>query len=140
MAVSTATLADRIREYVREKFVMPARSSGKQRFLVRAGDVHRALRLFNRMPAVCSALRQRQFLHDNGLKIVEQSGPPSGASSTVTITYELTSWANRPPSRENAISDFLAMQGALRDVFQALGGGERFLREERAAWDDDVQS
>jgi hypothetical protein len=49
------TQAHRIRQFVLDHFIAPARAGGRSEVVVRAGDVHRATGLANAMPAVCSA-------------------------------------------------------------------------------------
>lgn len=127
-------LAETIRRHVEQEYVRPARNRGDRGFTVVAGDVHRALRLSNRIPPVCSALQTKRLLQDNHLRIVQRSGPPSGQSTTVAITYEFADSEETTGSAPDLAESLLRFRGALRDVFQALGGGEKFLREERAAW------
>jgi hypothetical protein len=81
-----ARLADVIRWFVEEQYVIPARANKTAQFTVRAGDVHAAMRLSSRMPAVCSVLESARFLRKNGLKLVERRGPRQGAN--VYFTYE----------------------------------------------------
>jgi hypothetical protein len=121
--------ADRIRSYGREKYVQPARHKQAKRFAIRAGDVVRDLRLAGRTPAVCSALKSRQFLQHNGLRLVETAGPKSGMSTTVVYTYEFLDEVRTPPPQEDP---WLRLRGALKDVFAEVGGGESYLRAERS--------
>ena len=119
--------ADRIRVHGKEKYVLPARGRKERRFSIRAGDVVRELHLNGRTPAVCSALKSREFLRDNNLQLVERTGPPSGQSTTVTYTYEFLD--TKPSSPRD--DPWIRLRGALRDVFAELGGGEQYLRAER---------
>jgi hypothetical protein len=119
--------ADRIRVHGKEKYVLPARGRKERRFSIRAGDVVRELHLNGRTPAVCSALKSREFLRDNNLQLVERTGPPSGQSTTVTYTYEFID--SKPASPKD--DPWIRLRGALRDVFAELGGGEQYLRAER---------
>ena len=100
-----------------------------KRFSIRAGDVVRELRLSGNTPAVCSALKTREFLQENNLRLVDKSGPPSGQSTTVTYTYEFIDHEEKdsPPT-----DPWLKVRGIAKDLFAALGGGEAFIREERA--------
>ena len=123
-----AKTADRIRAYGREKYVDPARARRTRRFSIRTGDVVRALKLNDRVRAVCSALKSRSFLEDNGLKLVDKNGPPSLQSTTVTYTYEFVVTAK--PS-ENSPDPWTQLRGALKQVFAEFGGGEAYLRQER---------
>jgi hypothetical protein len=80
---------------------------------------------------VCSALKTRKFLQDNNLRLVDSSGPPSGQSTTVTYTYEFVGEEkdDKGVDRQDAWN---RLRGALKDVFAELGGGENYLRNERA--------
>lgn len=78
-------LSDRIREHALRCHVEPARKAGSARLTIRAGDVCRELGLRNRTPAVCSALRTRQFLERAGLELLERKGPPQ--STTTRFHY-----------------------------------------------------
>ena len=122
--------ADRIRSLGREKYVIPARARNEDRFSIRAGDVGRELKLSG-VNQVCSALKTRKFLQDNSLRLVDSSGPPSGQSTTVTYTYEFVDKErdNKGVDRQDAWN---RLRGALKDVFAELGGGENYLRNERA--------
>lgn len=121
--------ADRIRQYATEKYVLPARQQRHKRLSIRAGDVVRELKLTGKTPAVCSALKTREFLQSNDLQLVDTSGPKSGQSTTVVYTYEFASSKQSPPEAEDSWS---RLRGALKDVFAELGGGEAYLRAERS--------
>ena len=121
--------ADRIRIYGQEKYVLPARQRKHRRFSIRVGDVVRELKLTGRSaPAVCSALKTREFLHSNDLQLVDTSGPKSGQSTTVVYTYEFTGTKQSSPHEEDS---WKRLRGALKGVFAELGGGETYLRAER---------
>jgi hypothetical protein len=126
---------DRVREYARQHYIEPARRRGEMKVKIVAGDVHRALRLTNRVPLVVSALGSREFLRKNHLHIENKEGPPSMQSTTVTFTYALEEIA--PPKPEQ--DPFYALRGVAKDVFRELGGGEAFLKAERDAWPDDPE-
>jgi hypothetical protein len=138
--------ADEIRSYARERYVMPARGQHEKRFSIRTGDVVRDMRLVGgRVPAVCSALRTRKFLKENALRLVSRAGPESGQSTTVTYTYEfLDSESSSGPVRPSgsggspqpAQDAWNRLRGALKDVFAEYGGGEAYLRAERASFRD----
>lgn len=135
--------ADRIRMLGRERYVVPARARNEERFSIRAGDVVRELRLSG-VNQVCSALKTRKFLQDNNLRLVDLSGPPSGQSTTVTYTYEFLSEEAAPAARSSGSvgtsqsrqEAWEKLHGALKDVFAAYGGGEAYLRAERASLRD----
>lgn len=124
--------ADEIRTYARERYVVPARRQREKRFSIKAGDVVRGMRLvYGSTPAVCSALRTREFLAENALRLVSRKGPESGQSTTTTYTYEFVGEETDSvtPNRQDAWN---RLRGALKDVFAELGGGENYLRNERA--------
>lgn len=121
--------ADRIRVYGRERYVLPARQRKHKRFSIKVGDVVRELKMTGRTPAVCSALKTREFLQNNDLHLVDTSGPKSGQSTTVVYTYEFV--GAKQPSL-TAVDSWGRLRGALKDVFTELGGGEAYLRAERS--------
>jgi hypothetical protein len=124
------TKADVIRLHGKEKYVAPARQRQEKRFSIRTGDVLRDLKLSGRAPAICSALKTREFLEENALRLVSRTGPPSGQSTTVTYTYEFADKeTDEGVDRQDAWN---RLRGALKDVFAELGGGENYLRNERA--------
>jgi hypothetical protein len=55
------TQADRIRKFVLDHYVSPARAEGRAEIAIRTGDVHQAMSLANAMPNVCSAIGSAKF-------------------------------------------------------------------------------
>ncbi len=128
------TLSDGVREHARKIYVEPARSRGDATVGILVKDVVRDLQLFNRTPLVCQALRSDKFLESNDLTIEKDDGPPSGLGTTVNITYRL---GGKHEAQSTAVeSPFLRARGVAKEVFASLGGGEAFIRAERAAWGD----
>jgi hypothetical protein len=123
--------ADRIRILGRERYVIPARARNESRFSIRTGDVARELKLSG-INQVCSALKTREFLQDNNLRLVDKSGPPSLQSTTVTYTYEFVDSKKEQTRALDRQEAWERLRGALKDVFAELGGGENYLRNERA--------
>jgi hypothetical protein len=124
------SVADAIRSFAARNYVDPARRKGSELVEIRVGDVHKALKLRNRVPNVSSALRSRIFLEQNGLKLEKESGPPSGMGTRTTFKYRLLEKReSRPTSREDP--DFEKLRGLLKEALAELGGGEAFLRRER---------
>jgi hypothetical protein len=132
------TQADEIRSFAGRQWVFPAKQHGDNTFTIVSGEVHRSMGLRDRMPNVCSALGSREFLNANGLTLVSREGPPSGKSSTVRFTYafrgDAESGGAKPASEGGGWDAFLALRGVAREVFEGYGGGEEFLRNERAAF------
>ena len=129
--VSSSSTADSIRQHATNRYVLPAQRQRDRTFSINVGGVHKELGLNNRIPAVCSALTSRKFLGENRLHLVSWTGPPSGKSTTVTYTYEFVHGAEdrRTMDRQEAWN---RLRGALKDAFAELGGGENYLRNERA--------
>lgn len=129
-------LADQIRSYAQEQYVVPARGQRERQFSIRVGEVVRDMKLVGgRVPAVCSALRTREFLDKNALRLVSHTGPVSGQSTTVTYVYEFIDGGKniKALDRQDAWN---RLRGALKDVFAEYGGGEAYLRAERASFRD----
>src|SRR3984885_15747767 len=90
--------ADKIRKHGRERYVRSALDQKAKSFSIRAGDVVRELKMNGRAPSVCSALKSREFLQDNNLRLVQKTGPKSGQSTTVIYTYEFVN--THPPTAQ----------------------------------------
>jgi hypothetical protein len=115
-----------VRRYIRDRYVRPAMREGRSTFRVRVGEVHKALGFSNRVPLVCNALSSRKFQQENSIRLVKRTGPPSGQSTTVEFTYELLE-----VKEIEVMEPLRALRGAGKEVFRELGGGEKFLRNER---------
>jgi hypothetical protein len=137
-----------IRKYAREKYVEPAIAKGEREVRVRAGDVHKALALKNRVPVVCQALESKLFLKENNLVLESKEGPPSGLSTSVVFTYRIEkeepsrAAVNQPSAqgkyKNPALLELLKLRGIGKELFAALGGGEEFLRSEREALNESL--
>jgi hypothetical protein len=129
--VSRSQPSDVIRRHAYEKYISTAQNRRDRLVSINAGDVHRALALNNRIPLVCAALGSKKFLAEYGLRIIGKTGPPSGQSTTVTFTYEFMD-GERKESKEARMEAWFKLRGIAKDIFASLGGGEAYLREERA--------
>ena len=78
-------LADKIREYVLNEYIKPARRRGESTVTVRAGDVHKAMGLVNRMPAVGGALGAAKFENYANVRRIKSEGPHQGANLRLTF-------------------------------------------------------
>ena len=137
--------SDRVRQHVVNDYLSPARRRGDQTVTVNVGKVQKAAGLQNRVALVCTALESQKFLQENGLQLISKAGPPSGQSTTVTYTYKFVDHESpadpkahgnaggTPQSRQAA---WEKLRGALKDVFAEYGGGEAYLRAERASFRD----
>lgn len=74
------TQADRIRKFVLDHYISPARAEGRAEITVRAGDVHQTMGLSNAMPNVCSAIGGVKFEQLAEVTRSRRVGPPMGAN------------------------------------------------------------
>jgi hypothetical protein len=116
-----------VRDYFKTQYVEPALRARKTSFEVVAGEVHRALRFKNRVPLVCQALTNTAFLKENHLVLEKTEGPPSGLGTRARFFYRLT----KLTGHDRQESPFLRLRGVAKEIFQGLGGGDRFIRHER---------
>ncbi len=126
---------DAIRSYAAKQYVVVARRKGEKQVRIVAGDIHRGLKLKNRVPNVCNALTSRIFLEQNHLAIEDVSGPPSGMGTRMVYTYRLLDEKESRPETTETHS-FERLRGLLKGSLRSLGGGEAFLREERRKFYD----
>jgi len=146
--------AEQIRHHLQIEYFSPARRRGEKFVTVRAGDVHRELGLRNRVPNVCQVMESRILEREAGVKVSSKQAPPKGRGTTLTITYtieplnpgqnqgqdrsqvplvsESSSIADLPHDRPANQRLFYELRGLGAETFSALGGGESFLKKERA--------
>jgi hypothetical protein len=136
---------DQTKEHVIARYVRPARLNGDDAVQVRVGTVQKELGWINRAPSVFSTLMSKEFQREAGIELVEKRGGPAsgGPSTTVEFLYRIldspgSSQARqaKPASVPNG-SGLKALYGILAHTFSELGGGEAFLRSERAGWGPD---
>ncbi len=77
--------ADDIRDFAFKKFIVPARKQGMRTVTIRAGDVHKDMGLYDRMPAVCSALGSKKFENQFNVNRLKMEGPLHGANALFTF-------------------------------------------------------
>jgi len=80
-------LADRIRQFVLETYIEPARLRGDKTIKIRAGDVNDSMGLTSRQPAVAGALGAVKFQDFARLRLLSREGPHQGAN--LVFTFEL---------------------------------------------------
>lgn len=125
------SIADKIRNHARKRYVLPALRRGKKRFSIHVGENVRDLKLAGRVPAVCSALKTGKFLKENNLRVVETVAPKSGQSTTVVYTYE---FLDIKAGSETEDDPWLRLRGTFKDIFSQSGDGEAYLRDERRSF------
>src|SRR5262245_33085118 len=129
------SIAEKVRQYAAKHYIRPAKSRNERTVQIRAGDIHKALGLQNKLPNVCQAIKGPRFLQENGLVIDHVEGHPSGLGSRVLITYRLNPSTNEA-DRRPAESPLMRLWGVGKEVFQSLGGAEAFIRSEREQFRD----
>jgi hypothetical protein len=85
--IAKARMADDVRKFARERYVMPARSAGRETVQINVGEVHRAMGYKSRCPLVATALGALKFRNENDLELITIDGP--GQSTTTTYTFGL---------------------------------------------------
>jgi hypothetical protein len=114
------TQADRIRQFVLDQFIAPARQQGgRTEVVVRAGDVHQQMSLTNAMPAVCSAIGSSKFEHLAGVTKTGLRGPANGAN--VYFTFNLSACPSAivtqrevaPALRQSHLATSIDLNGAV---------------------------
>lgn len=130
------------RRHVISAYVKPARIKGETFVRVKVGTVQKELGWTNRTPSVFSTLSSKDFQEEAGLELIEKKGgPPSGGPSTTwQFTYRVLPESQKGADGAEGMSNgagLMSLYGILSDAYQALGGGEAYLKAERAAWGPD---
>ena len=135
-------LTDRIRSYVRDEYVLPARKLGSARLTVRVQDIRKEMSkeesMRGKSSVICQALQSKKLLSECELVVERIDGPPSKKSPTVVVHYRLAS-ADRSPLQampetvEESAEAWAArlggrLRGLLKEELALQGGGEQFLR------------
>jgi hypothetical protein len=130
-----------IRDFIRTAYVEPARQRRETLVTLRAGDIHRALGMRNRVPNVCQVMESKLLEREAGVKVSSRQGPPSGRGTTLTVTYTvdeagsasgLAGGGSAAGHEHPGVGLFLALRGAGTEIYAAAGGGESWLAAERA--------
>ena len=79
------TLANSIRAFVNQTYIIPAKDAGEKMVEICARYVHAQLSLDNRMPAVCGALDAKKFSDFYGVELIYRGGPHQGANAVWTF-------------------------------------------------------
>jgi hypothetical protein len=117
--------------------------NGQATVQVRTGNVHSELHWTGRVPSVYQALDSRKFQREAGVELVNKSRP--GPSTTAVFTYRVLNREDSPHDAETPAPvdgekkpvTLLDLYGVGKVVFRELGGGEAFLKAERADWGSD---
>ncbi len=104
-------LVDDIRRYVFQYYIKPAVDRGWDSITLRAGNIHREMHLYSRMPTVCTALGSsksievfnmwlRELGYSVRVRLSSVNTPPSGYGANSYYTY---SFIKEPDEREGLI-------------------------------------
>lgn len=74
-------LADQIRKYTLDTFILPARLRGEKLVSFSATQIHDGMELEQRFPAVCGAIDAEKFLDYAGVVLVKREGPFQSSTS-----------------------------------------------------------
>lgn len=91
--------SDKIRQFVVEQYIKPAREQQLSETTVRAGDVHKRMGLKSSMPSVCSAIGGKRFLELASVELRHRSGPKIGSNVYFTYQLSLTSRPSKSPAK-----------------------------------------
>ena len=79
--------ADKIRKYITDQLVEPARGRGETSIEIMSGDVHKSMGLKNALPAVCSVLEGAALAQLANMTLVERHSPIGSDKPSSTIRY-----------------------------------------------------
>lgn len=137
---------DRVRRFVAQQFIEPARKQGERTVTIHAGKLGKLLEERNilppnRFPIICGAMGSPKFAKSNRVRLQSRQGPK--LSSTVTFTFVLepnepansgsSEGGSTPPA--SSADAFLSLRGIMKSTYQKLGGAEAFHRRESESWD-----
>lgn len=125
-------LSEEVQRHVQDAYVKPAQRRGETTIRIKAGDVHRALHWVNRVPSVCTTLSSKKLQKETGLELIAKEGPPSGFGTRAEFLYRLPTLETSQSRRDVRKNRLEELYGRLSEVFRELGGGETYLRQERA--------
>jgi hypothetical protein len=121
-AAFSPTQADRIRQFVHDNYIVPARRDGDAEITLRAGDIHRDMGLTNALPAVCSAIGSNRFAQASNVTPAGRTGPANGSNAYFRFTLDTPLLSPHrateplpPPAKTTlpAAKDTLDLDGAL---------------------------
>jgi len=81
------TLADKIREFVKKNYIVPARKNGEKTVTIGASEIHKVMGLKSRFPAICQAIDSDKFIDYASVVLYKRTGPP--LSSSVVWIFDL---------------------------------------------------
>lgn len=92
-------LAEEIRQFAGDKYIEPLRKNGGGTVQIRAGDVHRDMKLESPVRAVCNALDTKLFREFFNVDLVSRTGPHQGANALFTFKVRSPSTSMRTTNK-----------------------------------------
>lgn len=90
------SLANKIREFTFWNHIEPGLTSASAQVIIRAGDIHSAMKLSNQYASVCSALGARIMEDRYGVRLVSREGPHAGANATFRFARAASTGPDHP--------------------------------------------
>ncbi|NPE30738.1 hypothetical protein HNV12_22855 [Methanococcoides sp. SA1] len=84
-------MTDDIRDYINDKYFIPAKNKGLKEIIIRAGTIHDEMRFENRVPSVCNALRSQNLQERYNVQLTNvKYGPNVNQENAKNIWYTFT--------------------------------------------------
>lgn len=80
-------LTDKIREYAYQTYIKAAREKGEQTVVIKAGDIHKAMKLSEQYSLICQGLSKQIFMDRYNVELINRVGPLNG--SNVYFTFKI---------------------------------------------------
>jgi hypothetical protein len=140
---------DRVRRFVQQEVIEPARRRGERTVTIHAGTLGKLLQErnilpSNRFPIICGAVGLPEFAKRNRISLQSRRGPKLSSTTTFVFTLEPPVGDPGDAATESlegtGISgapddSFLSLRGILKATYRQLGGAETFHGRERESWD-----
>ena len=108
--------AARIRWYVIENYIAPARAAGAMEVHIRLGDIRQGMSLPNPLQSVRSVLGTKIFQKEAGVELLTRIGPRDGADTLCHFRILTTGAVGKQQRGEDALADGNAPDGCQRPV------------------------
>ncbi|MDF1835936.1 MAG: AAA family ATPase, partial [Alteraurantiacibacter sp. bin_em_oilr2.035] len=115
--------ADRIREFAIRHYVEPARNKGEASIEIVSGDVHGAMGLQNKMPAVCAVFEGKAFAQQAKVSLLDRHSPIGSDKPSSTIRYRFALDSAGPFDSKRALE--IVEQMARRGEVERISPPER---------------
>lgn len=80
-------LANKINKFICEHYIEKARNNGNKQVKLVSGQVHSDMRLIDRMPAVCGALRSKELETKCNIQLINEIRRPTVKKDSSTNKF-----------------------------------------------------